>query len=84
MAPAPDSDVLLETMAQNPNQSPQPSEVGAPKKQAIMTALSRKGPWHLSRTMATQSAMTNKWLSEQGLISVKQLWVRIHYPATAR
>jgi RNA-directed DNA polymerase len=59
-------------------------KLGASKRQAIMTALSRKGPWHLSRTMATQSAMTNKWLSEQGLISVKQLWVRIHYPKTAR
>jgi len=59
-------------------------KLGASKRQAIMTALSRKGPWHLSRTMATQSAMTNKWLSEQGLISVKQLWVRIHYPANAR
>ena len=59
-------------------------KLGASKRQAIMTALSRKGPWHLSRTMATHSAMTNKWLSEQGLISVKQLWVRIHYPDSAR
>ncbi len=57
---------------------------GVSLRQAVMTALSRKGPWHLSRTMATQSAMTNKWLSEQGLISVKQLWVGIHYPITAR
>jgi RNA-directed DNA polymerase len=49
-----------------------------------MTALSRKGPWYLARTMETQSGMTNKWLGEQGLISVKEQWVKIHYPATAR
>ncbi|MCP4379629.1 MAG: group II intron reverse transcriptase/maturase, partial [bacterium] len=30
---------------------------------AIVTAISRKGPWHLSRTLATQTGMTNKWLT---------------------
>ena len=59
-------------------------KLGSFKREAISTALSRKGPWHLSRTMATQAGMTNKWLSEQGLISVKDQWVKIHYPATAR
>ena len=48
------------------------------------SGFSRKGPWHLSRTMASQSGMTNKWLSDQGLISVKEQWVKIHYPATDR
>jgi len=43
-----------------------------------------QGPWHLSGTMAAQSGMTDKWLSEQGLISVKEQCVKIHYPATAR
>ncbi len=52
--------------------------------QAILTSLSRKGPWRCSKTLATQSGMTNKWLKDQGLISVKDLWVNIHYPATAR
>ncbi|MDH5524596.1 MAG: reverse transcriptase domain-containing protein [Desulfobulbaceae bacterium] len=51
---------------------------------AISVGLSRKGPWHLARTLATQSGMTNKWLKDQGLLSVKELWVKIHYPATAR
>jgi len=51
---------------------------------AIAVAISRKGPWHLSRTLATQTGMTNKWLKDQGLLSVKELWVNIHYPATAR
>jgi RNA-directed DNA polymerase len=51
---------------------------------AISVALSRKGPWRLSRTLATQTGMTNKWLKDQGLLSVKDLWVSIHYPAKAR
>jgi RNA-directed DNA polymerase len=51
---------------------------------AIPMSLSRKGPWNGSRTLATQTGMTNQWLKEQGLISVKEQWVRIHYPATAR
>ena len=59
-------------------------KLGTYKKEAIMTALSRKGPWHLSRTLATQAGMTNKWLMEQGLISIKDLWVKIHYPVTTR
>lgn len=58
--------------------------LGTFKKQAILTSLSRKGPWHLARTMATQTGMTNKWLSDQGLVNIKKLWVNIHYPAKAR
>ncbi len=59
-------------------------KLGTSKRQAIMTSLSRKGPWHLAKTLATQVGMTNKWLTEQGLISVKDQWVKIHYPASAR
>jgi RNA-directed DNA polymerase len=59
-------------------------KLGTFKREAISTALSRKGPWHLARTLATQTGMTNKWLYSEGLISVKEQWVKIHYPATAR
>jgi RNA-directed DNA polymerase len=51
---------------------------------AISIGLSRKGLYRLAKTLATQLGMTNKWLKDQGLISVKELWVKIHYPATAR
>jgi len=59
-------------------------KLGTSLKAAILTALSRKGPWHLARTLATQTGMTNRWLMLQGLLSVKELWVKIHYPAKAR
>ena len=59
-------------------------KLGTSLRAAISVGLSRKGPWHLSRTLATQTGMTNQWLKKQGLISIKELWVNIHYPATAR
>jgi hypothetical protein len=57
---------------------PDPSTLGT----AIRAGLNRNGPWAMARRLAAQSGMTNKWLKEQGLISVKELWVKIHYPAT--
>jgi RNA-directed DNA polymerase len=51
---------------------------------AIRAGLNRDGPWAMARRLAAQSGMTNQWLKYQGLISVKELWVKIHYPATAR
>ena len=60
------------------------TKLGTHLRTAISVGLSRKGPWHLSRTLATQTGMTNQWLMDQGLLSVKDLWVKIHYPATAR
>jgi RNA-directed DNA polymerase len=47
---------------------------------AIMTGMSSKGYWHISKSLGTQTGMTNEWLAKQGLISVKELWVAIHYP----
>jgi RNA-directed DNA polymerase len=51
---------------------------------AIRAGLNRNGPWAMARRLAAQSGMTKKWLKDQGLISVKELWVKTHYPATAR
>jgi RNA-directed DNA polymerase len=50
--------------------------LGTSKRQAIMTAISRKSYWHLSKTLATQTGMTNKWLASQGLLSVRDLWFK--------
>jgi len=58
--------------------------IGAKPGVAIPICQTRKGPWKCARTLATQTGMTNKWLKELGLISVKDQWVKIHYPASAR
>jgi RNA-directed DNA polymerase len=59
-------------------------KLGTSLDAAISVAISRKGPWHLARTLATQTGMMNQWLKDQGLLSVKELWVNIHYPTTVR
>ena len=37
----------------------------------LLTAISRRGYWHLARTLATQTGMSNAWLEQQGLISIR-------------
>jgi len=51
-------------------------KLGVSKKQAIFTAISGKSYWRLSKTLATNSGMTNRWLQQQGLISFRDLWIK--------
>lgn len=55
-------------------------KLGCDQKRAVQTALTRKSFWRLSRTYATQLGMTNGWLSQQGLVSLGDLWSAVHYP----
>jgi len=48
--------------------------LGVPRRQAIRHARSRKGPWHMAKTIASGVGLTNAWLQEQGLLSLKSLW----------
>lgn len=41
---------------------------------------SRKGPWRLSNTSIVTRAMTNQWLSDQGVPSIEKQWISIRYP----
>ena len=43
---------------------------------AILTGISSKSYWHLSRSAATQVGMTNDWLKAQGLVSIRELWMK--------
>jgi RNA-directed DNA polymerase len=52
--------------------------LGTGKRTAILTAISSKSYWHLSRSLATQTGMTNAWLKQQGLISIRALWMKAH------
>ena len=58
--------------------------MGTSLKSAIFAGISRKGPWHCARTKATQIGISNRWLTNMGLICIKDLWVKINYPAKAR
>ena len=50
--------------------------LGTGLRTAIRTAMSRKGYWHLARSLATQVGMTNGWLRQQGLLSIRDLWMK--------
>ena len=50
--------------------------LGTRKRDAILTGISRKGYWRLARTLATQTGMTNEWLADQGLLSIRDLWMK--------
>ena len=51
--------------------------LGVPRRQAIRHARSRKGHWHMAKTIASGVGLTNAWLAEQGLISMKTLWAEL-------
>jgi RNA-directed DNA polymerase len=52
-------------------------KLGTSKRHAILTGISRKGYWRLSKTLATHTGMTNEWLEQQGLLSIRQLWMKV-------
>ncbi len=51
--------------------------VGVPMRQAIRHARSRKSYWHMAKTIASGVGLTNAWLEERGLISIKTLWAKL-------
>lgn len=52
--------------------------LGTRIRTAVYLGLSSKGPYRLARTLATQSGMTTQWLEKQGLVSVRELWIKFH------
>ncbi len=59
-------------------------KLGVRKREAIYLGLSRKSYWRLSKTLVTNSGLSNAHFEKLGLISVRTLWCKIHHPATAR
>ncbi len=52
-------------------------QLGVPPRQAIRHAKSRQGPWRMSQIIASGVGMTNAWLQDQGLLSLKTLWAEL-------
>ena len=51
--------------------------LGVPRRQVIRHGKSRKGCWHMARTIASGVGLTNAWLQAQGLVSLKSLWAEL-------
>lgn len=57
-------------------------KLGTSTPDAVTSAMSRKGVWRLSKTLATHTGMTNEWFSKVvQLVSIRDLWIQIHYPS---
>ena len=54
-----------------------PIRLGIPQRQAIRPARSRKSYWHMAKTIASGVGLTNAWLEQQGLLSIKTLWSQL-------
>jgi RNA-directed DNA polymerase len=54
--------------------------LGIRRDEVHLASRSRKGPWRMSHNSIVQRAMTNAWLSQQGVPSIEQQWVAIRYP----
>jgi RNA-directed DNA polymerase len=50
--------------------------LGVALKAAIQHGVSSLSYWRMARTPVTQQAMSNAWLKEQGLLSIKDLWCK--------
>lgn len=59
-------------------------KLGVNRRNAILHGISGNGCWHMSKTPTVNEALSNQWLSEQGLLSLTKLWITIHYPTTVR
>jgi len=51
--------------------------LGVSRRQAIRHAKSRKGYWHMAKTIASGVGLTNAWLEAQGLLRLKALWAAL-------
>ena len=58
--------------------------LGAKELDAILNGVSSRGPWRMSRTPVVNDALSNKWLADQGLLSLAKMWADIHHPTTVR
>jgi hypothetical protein len=59
--------------------------LNVPRRQAIRHGKSRKGPWHMAKTIASGVGMTHAWLAEQGVLRHESLWTDFgHFLKSAR
>lgn len=53
---------------------------GIATKMAVSCGATRKGPWRSSKTQGIQQALSNHYLKEEGLFSLREGWIKVHYP----
>jgi RNA-directed DNA polymerase len=47
---------------------------------AVACGITSKGPWRSSKTPGIQQALSNDYLKREGLFSLRDGWIKVHYP----
>ena len=53
---------------------------GVPLQSAVACGITSKGPWRSSKTPGIQQALSNAYLKSEGLVSLRDGWIKLHYP----
>ena len=54
--------------------------LGAAKEWAMTCGSTEKGPWRSSKAPGIQQVLSNNYLKEEGLYSLREGWIKVHYP----
>lgn len=54
-------------------------KLGVRVQSAVACGLTSKGPWRSSKTPGIQQALSNAFLKSEGLVSLRDGWIKLHY-----
>ncbi|MCI2284116.1 Retron-type RNA-directed DNA polymerase [Colwellia sp. MSW7] len=66
-------------MAQAKIQSEKSIKTGVPLALAISCGATRKGVWRSAKTKGINQALSNEYLANAGLVSLRDIWIKIHH-----
>ena len=52
---------------------------GVPLTLAVSCGATRKGPWRSAKTKGINQALSNTYLANAGLLSLRDIWIKIHH-----
>ena len=55
-------------------------KLGVRVQAAVACGITSKGPWRSSKTPGIQQALDNQFLEKAGLVSLRNGWIKVHYP----
>ncbi|MDP3851725.1 MAG: reverse transcriptase domain-containing protein [Luteolibacter sp.] len=59
-------------------------KLGANPKKVHMATRSRKGYWRMSRNKIVHQGLNNRWLKEQGVPEMRDIWIKLNYGDKSR
>ena len=55
-------------------------KLGVHVKSAVACGITSKGPWRSAKTPGINQALSNDYLKSEGLYSLRDCWIKLHYP----